>query len=177
MHDFSIILVLNIHANKKFKIFVTNLSQLDSTMMSVSVPMKQHLASPWGRVTIATLPQVNLESVESLTTYDARRKCVQYLIGLLLCISSKQYTWRNVKAIFISLVTETRPRQVFRRLYDSSIQHATPQQMWRTVTAIHQTYSRIWWKQFFSRLSNCNAPSQLISLFLVTASLVLLTRC
>ena len=177
MHDFSIILVLNIHANKKFKIFVTNLSQLDSTMMSVSVPMKQHLASPWGRVTIATLPQVNLESVESLTTYDARRKCVQYLIRLLRYISGKRYTWRNVKAIFISLVTETRPRQVFRRLYDSSMQHATPQQMWHTVTVIHQTYSRIWWKQFFSRLSNCNAQSQLISLFLVTASLALLTRC
>ena len=177
MHDFSIILVLNIHAHKKFKIFVINLSQLDSTMMSVCVPMMQHLASPWGRVTMATPPQVNLESVESLTTYDARRKCVQYLIGLLRCISSKRYTWRNVKAIFISLVTETRPRQVFRRLYDSSMQHATPQKMWHTVTAIHQTYSRIWWKQFFSRLSNCNAPSQLISLFLVTASLALLTRC
>ena len=70
MHDFSIILVLNIHAHKKFKIFVINLSQLDSTMMSVCLPMKQHLASPWGRVTMATAtghPRV------SGVTYHIRR--------------------------------------------------------------------------------------------------------
>ena len=49
MRDFSIILLQYIHAHKKFKIFMVNLSQLESTMVSICVPMKQHLASPRGR--------------------------------------------------------------------------------------------------------------------------------
>ena len=77
--------------------------------------------------------------------------------------------------IFTSLVTETRTRQVLRRLYDSSIQHATPQQMWRTVTAIFtRLTAETWWQKFFRRLRNSDAPSQLISFVLVTASIALL---
>ena len=49
MHDFSIILLQYIAAHKKFKIFMVNLSQLESTMVSVCFPMKQHFASPGGR--------------------------------------------------------------------------------------------------------------------------------
>ena len=68
------------------------------------------------------------------------------------------YTWRNVTAIFTNLVTETRP-----------------QQMWRNVTAIYtRLTAETWWQQFFRRLSNCDAPSQLIYLVLLTASLELL---
>ena len=80
----------------------------------------------------------------------------------------------QLSCIVTSLVTETRPRQVFRRLYDSWMQHATPQEMWRTVTA-SAIYTRLtaetWWQQFFRRLSNCDAASLLISLVLVTARL------
>ena len=92
-----------------------------------------------------------------LSTATTRRKCGHCLIGLRR-ISRKRYTWRNVTAIFTSLVTETRP-----------------QQMWRTVTAIYtRLTAETWWQQFFRRLSNCDAPSQLISLVLLTASLELL---
>ena len=49
MHDFSIILLQYIAAHKKFKIFMVNLSQLESTMVSICFPMKQHFASPGGR--------------------------------------------------------------------------------------------------------------------------------
>ena len=43
---------------------------------------------------------------------------------------------------------------------------------WRTVTAIYTRLTvETWWQQFFRRLSNCDAPSQLISLVLLTASL------
>ena len=46
--------------------------------------------------------------------------------------------------------------------------------MWRTVTAIYtRLTAETWWQQFFRRLSNCDAPSQLI-LVLLTASLELL---
>ena len=49
------------------------------------------------------------------------------------------------------------------------------QQMWRTVTAIYTRLpAETWWQQFFRRLSNYDAPSQLISLVLLTASLELL---
>ena len=54
-------------------------------------------------------------------------------------------------------------------------QHTTPQQMWCTVTAIcTRLTAETSWQQFFRRLSNCDAPSQLISLVLTTASLPLL---
>ena len=47
--------------------------------------------------------------------------------------------------------------------------------MWRNVTVIYtKLTAEIWWQQFFRRLSNCDAPSQLISLVLLTASLELL---
>ena len=49
MHDFSIILLQYIAAPKKFKIFMVNLSQLESTVVSICFPTKQHFASPGGR--------------------------------------------------------------------------------------------------------------------------------
>ena len=92
-----------------------------------------------------------------LSTATTQRICAHWLIGIWR-ISSKRYTWRNVTAIFTSLVTETRP-----------------QQMWRTVTAIYtRLTAETWWQQLFRRLSNCDAPSQLISLVLLTVSLELL---
>ena len=70
----------------------------------------------------------------------------------------QRYTWRNVTAIFTSLITETQP-----------------QQMGCTVTASYtRLTAKTWWQQFLRRLGNCDAPSQLISLVLVTASLELL---
>ena len=47
--------------------------------------------------------------------------------------------------------------------------------MWCNVTVIFTSLTvKTWWQQFFRWLSNCDAPSQLISLVLVTASLPLL---
>ena len=81
----------------------------------------------------------------------------------------------QLSSFYTSSVTKTRPRQVFRRLHDSSMQHAIPQQMYVTHrhSYLHQTHSRYMGQQFFKRLSNCDAPSQLISLVLITATVVL----
>ena len=127
-----------------------------------------HWSSQWNRLHILILTSLLQGSwwvgqwIEQLyarlhATATTRRKCAHCLIGLRR-ISRKRYTWRNVTAIFTSLVTET-----------------WPQQMWRTVTAIYTRLpAETWWQQFFRRLSNCDAPSQLISLVLLTASLELL---
>ena len=80
MHDFSIILLQNIHAHKKFKIFVINLSQLDSAMISVCIPMKQHLASPWGRGNYGNCA-TGQPRVSGVTTYLSLRPFYRVVSG------------------------------------------------------------------------------------------------
>ena len=71
----------------------------------------------------------------------------------------------HVTDIFYSYLHQSRHRD--------SATETRPQQVWRTVTDIYtRLTAETWWQQFFRRLSNCDAPSQLISL--VTASLELL---
>ena len=125
-----------------------------ATLPRVNLRHLSHWSSQWNRLHLPhTYPYVLFtgelvggtidRSAVRETQYGNHATQLCPLAHWVMTYIQQRYTWRNVTAIFTSLVTETRP-----------------QQMWRTVTAIYtRLTAETWWQQFFRRLSNCDAPS------------------